>query len=125
MKQLIIDRSKWRTGGRPYSDKLGPTQLLNREGYMCCLGFYCIQLGNKKEEEILGVTAPYGVEDTTGLEFLVNRTLDINSKFSCEAIEQNDNDLILDKEREERIKELFKRIDVEVTFINEHPNKSE
>jgi hypothetical protein len=43
---LIIDRAKWRTGGNsPIQTGVGRTRLLNKEGYMCCLGFRCHQMG--------------------------------------------------------------------------------
>ena len=40
--KVLIDRSKWRTGSwNPNRTGKGSTQLLNAEGYMCCLGFIC------------------------------------------------------------------------------------
>ncbi len=120
MQQLIIDRSKWRTGGTSFTEKVGPTQLLNREGYMCCLGFYSLQIGNKTEEEILDMTCPYQVEDKTGIESLVSLNNEVNSGFAHDAIEINDNDLISNEDREQRLIELFKGKEIEISFINEY-----
>ncbi len=122
MQQLIIDRKKWRTGGASFTEKVGPTQLLNREGYMCCLGFYSLQVGNKTEEEILNMTCPYQVEDKTGIESLVTQYNGdgVNSSFAHDAIEINDNDLISNEDREQRLIELFKGEGIEISFINEY-----
>lgn len=45
--KFTIDRSKWRCGGSDYSTKRGDgaTTMLNSNGYMCCLGQICTQLG--------------------------------------------------------------------------------
>lgn len=42
--ELRIDRKKWVRGGN------GETQLLNREGRMCCIGFLCRAVGLSKDE---------------------------------------------------------------------------
>lgn len=46
MNTLIIDRAKWRNSRyRAMDPKYGPTQLLNEQGFRCCLGFHCSQAG--------------------------------------------------------------------------------
>lgn len=50
---LIIDRSKWRTGGdlahvNDNQTGKGYTALYNKQGFMCCLGFRCNQMGVPK-----------------------------------------------------------------------------
>ncbi len=41
---FTIDRSKWRTGGHSENKTgEGGTALLNKEGFMCCLGFMSLQ----------------------------------------------------------------------------------
>lgn len=87
---------------------------------MCCLGFYSLQIGNKTEEEILNMTCPYQVEDKTGIESLVTQYNGINSMFAYDAIEINDNDLISNEDREQRLIELFKGEGIEISFINEY-----
>jgi hypothetical protein len=136
MKQLIIDRSKWRTGGRKYDASHGKTLLLNNQGNMCCLGFYCLQLGELTENEIkykgdfttfdpdqLSLTN----ENIRNVAFLYDEdggdddTKRItNTLFSDEAIEINDNQKIDNYTREQKLIEHFKTIDVDVTFINEY-----
>jgi hypothetical protein len=48
-KELVLDYKIWRSGGPVhYLGEVvgqGDTQLLNNEGYMCCLGQFCEQAG--------------------------------------------------------------------------------
>lgn len=44
-KVLTIERAKWRRGGDAGYSDMGPTKLLNRHGFMCCLGFDAIACG--------------------------------------------------------------------------------
>ncbi len=73
ISEVIIDRSKWRCGAeRAYSlgddDEIshgkGDTMLLNDEGYKCCLGFACEQLGGCSEDELHGCSVPMDFMDT-------------------------------------------------------------
>lgn len=57
---VIVDRSKWRCGGNGPSyleHGNGPTSLLNPQGYMCCLGFACEQLGVERHA-LMGTASP-------------------------------------------------------------------
>ena len=64
MKKLILDYYKWRCGGDGEGKKgcslgKGYTQLLNNEGFMCCLGQFSFQLNeNIKEQDILEYGEP-------------------------------------------------------------------
>ncbi len=50
--------SKWSSGGDGhFSTGIGPTRMLNSEGYMCCLGQFAQQVG-VKEQNLLGKTTP-------------------------------------------------------------------
>jgi hypothetical protein len=122
MKKLVIDRSKWRTGGGGYNFTYGETKLLNDMGYMCCLGFYCVQIGNKTKNEIYGITCPSHLDSFEGVEELVkdgNHLNDTNSDFSESAIYINDSD-ISNEERERQLKELFKKNGVDLKFVGKH-----
>jgi hypothetical protein len=60
MKTLILDYSKWRSGG---CDKnkvgRGETFLRNSQGYMCCLGQFACQLDDKiTKRDILNQAMP-------------------------------------------------------------------
>ena len=47
-KEFTIVRSKWAHGGTQNERILGPTNLLNDKGNMCCLGFYAEACGAPK-----------------------------------------------------------------------------
>ena len=125
MKQLIIDRSKWRTGGADFNETHGDTNLLNGKGNMCCLGFYCLQLGEMNEYEILGIGLPEDLDfhkDDIGdnMFHLIHEDNFRNTVFTSEAIDINDAKLLTNEQREKAIEEHFKKIDVEVVFTNDY-----
>lgn len=133
MKQLVIDRSKWRTGGNKWNGSHGTTALLNSIGYMCCLGFYCLQLGDLTEDKIKrkGDFGDFGSDESLfknknieKVAFVYDENSEdatiMNTDFSDEAIEINDDGNIDSYTREQKLIEHFKTIDVDVTFINEY-----
>ena len=63
MKKLTLQKSKW-ICGKPIYNTIssnclgdGDTQLLNKEGFMCCLGQFSLQEGATKEQ-ILDANIP-------------------------------------------------------------------
>lgn len=50
-KELVLDYKIWRCGGSDGFNIVGKgsTQLLNKKGYMCCLGQFCQQAGVVKD----------------------------------------------------------------------------
>jgi hypothetical protein len=129
MKQLIIDRKKWRTGGDSVELRRlkGPTSLYNDMGYSCCLGFYCRKIGGIRNNVLLDVGSPdnLNIKDFTKIELLVSRNsrdeVYDGSVFSQEAIDINDDDSLSNEEREADIIEHFKKVDIEVIFKNKYP----
>ena len=68
---FTIDCNTWRCGDNgDYKLGEGSTVLLNKEGYMCCLGQVALQL-DVHEADLLGVGEPEGVESDTILGLLV------------------------------------------------------
>jgi hypothetical protein len=106
--KFTIDRSKWRCGGRgPNQRGKYKTQLLNKLGYMCCLGQILEQLGFERTK-FLGVCQP------STINFEYENILIKGNGYSCQnsylaeaAMAINDNDSITDSEREEKLTELF------------------
>jgi hypothetical protein len=128
MKDLIIDRSKWRFGGDfdNLDEKYGSTELLNSKGYMCCLGFFSKDLCDVPEECLEGVPTPRTISRKyrTNVEILLSNSESSyagDSLFSKEAVEINDAFRGEKEERELLIINHFKKIDVSVSFINEYP----
>ena len=125
MKELIIDRSKWRFGGDHdgCDEKYGSTELLNSKGYMCCLGFFSKDLCKVPKKYLMGVPTPECIppKHRSKVYKLVNKSIPEKYDFWDEAIGIND---VFRGEKEERellIINLFKEIDVNVSFINEYP----
>jgi hypothetical protein len=134
MEKLIIDRSKWRTGGDNIPNTgIGKTRLLNEEGYMCCLGFACEQSGVPKDV-LLNVASPSCLSEESEEfiheydEALLNSKLlsqegkgfFINSDLSDDAMNINDSMSFTRDEREREIQELFGGYGIKVEFINEY-----
>lgn len=133
MKKLIIDRSRWRTGGGQFAPEAfttknitgeGFTQLLNEEGYMCCLGFACIQSGVPKERLLhSGTPSSLGdYIDWKDLRLLIPHLVvgGVNTLFSAKAMSLNDDQTIDSSERERRITKHFAEIGTEVEFTGQY-----
>jgi hypothetical protein len=112
---LIIDRAKWRTGGHSYENRtgLGITELLNSNGFMCCLGFRCHQMGIL-EKDLLYTSLPSGLSENWDIPDLIDPYG--NTEFTTTAALINDNYDITSKEREKRITKHFATIGVTVEF---------
>lgn len=118
--EFTVDRSKWRCGGNgPNQNGVGETQLLNDQGYMCCLGFVAKQLG-AQQTDIYKVECPQYVPrfignilvDDDGMDsLLTNRAMSIND-FPSTSKEQKEQHLI----------QLFAEEGNSIKFIGEYPH---
>lgn len=117
---LIIDRAKWRTGaGGNFLTGKGNTLLLNDEGFMCCLGFRCHQMGIPKND-LLGICTPgsFSLSSRYDIPDLIEEKpwgWD-NSSFVEDAVKINDDMFLTPEQREKAITEHFKKIGVTVEF---------
>ncbi len=121
---LIIDRSKWRSGGFTGINETGKgtTFLLNEEGYMCCLGFRCHQMGIPKKD-LLDKGAPWELSYDWDIPDLLDdddERIYSDSDFTDEAIAINDDPSLTPAEREKAIKNHFKKIGVTVEFTGKY-----
>lgn len=124
IKVLKINRSKWRTGkDSKHSKGIGDTELLNNEGFMCCLGFLSLQEGIPKEK-ILEVSTPYelGQEAEDKLPYLLD-TFKLNNKFCKTAMGINDSIRTTAEEKEERITKHFAKKGIKVVFTGKYKPK--
>jgi hemin uptake protein HemP len=107
-KELVLDYKIWRSGGPfHYHGEVvgeGDTQLLNNEGYMCCLGQFCEQAGvdryflrDKEYPDALG-SAP---------KLLVKNGY--TTDLASEASEINDNHQLPTAERVVKLQKLFRK----------------
>lgn len=116
--QFVIDRSTWRCGGES-RDKHGKgrTSLLNNDGYMCCLGQVCQQLG---QMNILNIDAPSILEIEIEPLTIKEGNYTSDTELSDLAMSINDNSEYSRIERERLLSELFSSFGHEITFINNY-----
>ena len=134
-EQFEIDRSLWRTGGSQLRGELrkierfdnnnttghGATQLLNNEGYMCCLGFYALSCGHTKDQ-ILSQNEPDDMGGVFYPTWLVahNGSSVYNTQAAGELMHANDDGELSREAREQAVKDKFAENGVEVTFTGEY-----
>ena len=128
-KDFIIDADKW-ICGKPHPRKPlkknslgeGMTQLLNGEGYMCCLGQCLSQV--ESDLDILYISTPQGIADKIKTKnvflrrILIDDNLYSNSGLSVEAMEINDDEEISLKTRVNELRNLFTKYDCTIKFKN-------
>ena len=115
--KVIVDRTKWLRGEGDIHSK-----LLTIDNKMCCLGFAAISAGISRDM-ITGRTSPAVVAKFFSKEFplkmLVYDTPIPSNNPICKALMcANDNENILDEEREKEIIKLGKEVGIEFEFIN-------
>lgn len=124
MEKLTIDRSKWLRG-----EGAGDSYLLReRDGKMCCLGFWCLVKG-LTAEQITGRTTPSQIPNV--LEAAPSTKPLLESCCSgdaghfadsdlCNALtETNDAQTLTEAAREAQLTEQFRDgLGVTITFVN-------
>lgn len=111
--KLTIDRPTWLRGEGGDASAL----LREKDGKMCCLGFYALACGMEKED-IVGRGGPRSVTMTTDtplpeqMQWLMCGPAEHSGDATALMVE-NDNHA-----KEERIAELFAKHGVEVEFVN-------
>jgi hypothetical protein len=120
MKTITIERSKWLRGNE--SDSM----LLDKEGKMCCLGFYLSQCRVPKKD-LLTVSTPGCFADKKELppqaKWLIGRSpvlLNQNSSDGADLMDINDatEDISSEEHRETEIKRIFKQHNIVVDFVD-------
>lgn len=125
--KLIIDRKKWVNGSNRSSKSFGTSMLLNGKNKMCCLGFLGQACG-LDDADMLGVGTPAGISDdkvslVKGTYFRKLFTVEKNTRHKFQTnvcydlVNTNDDNNISNKERESKLKVLFKKIGVNVSFV--------
>lgn len=118
MKTVVIDRSKWRTGGFNFEAPktgIGETVLCNMEGFKCCLGFAVQQVEKVDEDSILHSPQPKEYYQTHKAKGGIN----IFAPIEDEAIDINDGILPL-KEKEAKLIPLFAKIGIDLQFVGKY-----
>lgn len=123
-EKLILDYSKWRCGGDG-PNKLGEgyTELLNKFGFMCCLGLFESQCGIPNDQ-LLKKDEPMDVETVIPLFAIQRYEPDedyhgrINTKLSLEAIGINDDPETTPEEKIELLTNLLAKEGIQLEVIN-------
>jgi hypothetical protein len=128
--KVVIDRARWRTGSIEQNKTgKGFTRLLNKEGFMCCLGF-CCQAAGASDADLRYKLYPSGLANTTNSRVPRIRSLiEYDGRFgrfddsdlSVSAMEINDCKCTTAPEKEEKLLELFKDSEFEIEFTGEYP----
>lgn len=114
---LILDYSKWRSGGFGYNQTgTDNVKLLNNQGYMCCLGQISLQLyKNVSKELLLNNGYPSTIEE---INMPLLKEGSKNSEFTNKAILINDNESTTPKEKIAKLKSLFGQYGYHLKVIN-------
>lgn len=117
LKHFTIDRSKWRTGeSGEFSTGSGKTQLLNTDGFMCCLGQCLNQVG---WDDTLEIEEP----DDSGIgECAFVHESGYNTSLSKEAMKINDAEETTTQQKEEALTKLFNDHGLTIEFVGEFEN---
>lgn len=135
--KIVIDRSKWRTGGnhlprlpseRIYQTGKGLSALQNDQGYLCCLGFICKQTVDDPDNRIITSAYPSTLSHRLQQEIpgmTVRKTnagypLYANTMLADDAALINDSPTTTPKVKEARLLELFKDSMFELEFVGEY-----
>ena len=136
-KEFTINRSKWvQGGGRDNISILGFSELLNKKGNMCCLGFYSEACGVPRKE-LKGRHSPANVttrNNNIQIPYMAKKGIKLHkSKMFCfndtsfaeELMRLNDNSTatvenIRKRDKEKVLKEKFSLIGVKVKFVGQY-----
>lgn len=116
-KELVLDYKIWRSGGPVhYPGEVvgqGDTQLLNDEGYMCCLGQFCEQAGVTRDR-LKYKEYPYAHPSAPKLFVKNGYPTDLVRK----AVEINDSHHIPTAKRVVQLQKLFRKHNKTIVLKN-------
>lgn len=123
MFKFTIDREVWARGSKETNILLNP-----QTGKMCCLGIYALACGLKsKDIENAGTPEEIPVDYRAipkNYKFLIDKQRDSyyfsDSDIVGKFVEINDSNKYHGKRREDKIKKLFLKNNIEVDFIGKN-----
>ena len=128
MADFVVNRNTWRCGiSGKNSRGLGTTYLLNLQGFMCCLGQTCKQVG-VPDKKLLEKSYPDYVKiqsDEKPIRYFTKKDKNgsiINTKLSQKAIRINDDSELTPEVRERKLKSLFSKFKHKLEFVGEYNN---
>lgn len=109
--KFTVKRKKWFRGKGSWN-----SNLLNSSGNMCCLGFYALACGFEKSD-IIDKLDPTNIIRHIDCIWKTKLLDKFGNSAACyDLMSINDEGSISDKEREAKLKTLFKKMGVAVTF---------
>lgn len=127
MTEFTINRENWATGSNGYSCD---NHLLNEDGTMCCLGFFCNRVARIKKENLLNVYDPQSLnkdflnkKSLSGLVKIYEYRKNENTSICDSLMTVNDSKEIGLKEREKEVSRLFKELGYKVNFIGKYAKR--
>ncbi len=118
-RKVKISRKKWLRGNND-------SYMVNSRGHMCCLGFAANQISRIPKKDMCMISVPEEVYSKDS--FLTNvdhvrhgmsgMNISFNNDFADKAMRINDNKEISDKMREYKLKLLFEKHGIELTFVD-------
>lgn len=123
MKTLTLNYATWRSGkDGENAVGIGRTLLLNQEGYMCCLGQWCLQAG-LSVNDIQDIGLPESMEATARTTLLKHEDFgkllgQRGNTFLERAITINDTRTTTAREKMKQLKQLCKGNNITLKIIN-------
>lgn len=128
-KIVRIDRARWLTPDTVVAAK-GTSEFFNvsalkNETKMCCLGFWSNQVVGVPQSKLVGVAIP--TELAWKLEMPAEQVTilshKMHGKLYHDASRENDSTEIGKREREKRIRAIFKKAGYRAVFYGKYPKK--
>lgn len=114
--KFLIDRKTWGRGRNTYEHSPS-SELLDGDGYRCCLGFVGKQCGIKDSDLLYEGTPADCVSKFLFPSFLIAKNSELNSNEGNLLMEINDDPYTSDHYKEKKIKHIFQQYGYEVNFI--------
>jgi len=117
-RKVKISRKTWLRGSMD-------SYMVNTIGQMCCLGFAANQISRISKKRMRLKSGPEDVYQTRSFLTFLGQSyygddgvVVLDNTFANQAMVINDNCQISDKVREYQLKRLFKKNDIELTFVD-------
>ena len=117
MTEFTINRENWMTPDHPKWD--GINHLVNDDGTMCCLGFFCNRVSRIPKEHLVYVPLPSDI----GMPYDEKPSVVAVIKVEDDLSDINDSEKIDAKTREKKIAHFFKQINYKAKFIGKYKKK--
>lgn len=115
---LILDYNTWRSGSIGlYETGLGPTNLFNSEGYMCCLGQFSCQARVPKDK-LISLSTPKGLKMRNVVVDAFIDDVGFETRLALDAILINDDTQKPVANRAVELKNLFKENGYTIKLVN-------